>query len=451
MPREKYKRALVFALIFGMAVFLGLPSKTQALTNMWDARLFRSDIIIQGATYPIGPIIHGVPGGMPIVVGDHLEIHGEISRPFGPVIINDSLQVRDWSVFEGDIDFKEGITVDFTGVNVTGLTQAPGDILYASASNLLTRLGIGSTGQILQVSGGLPTWQSIGTIPAPGTQGQILYSNGSAWVTLAPGTSGQFLQTQGAGANPVWAAAAGGSLWTDGGTITYLTSITDDLTLGGTDSSAPFYFDVGAGLLTLDSLQVGGATDYLLISSTGKLKLYGGATVWDDLRVPMTSTKSGLSKIPGFSQFKDDGSGSQGVFTYMFDQNVEEELYFTVELPHGYKPGGSIYPHVHWIPTDTGTGNVVWGLEYTWANIYSTYGNTSIITVTDAADGTADKHQWVPFPAISGTGKTESSILVCRIFRDATNVSDTYNNDVVLPQMDFHYEIEKIGLDSFIH
>lgn len=46
-----------------------------------------------------------------------------------------------------------------------------------------------------------------------GIQGDVLYHNGTDWVTLAPGTSGQFLQTQGAGANPMWqgvvAAAVG--------------------------------------------------------------------------------------------------------------------------------------------------------------------------------------------------------------------------------------------------
>ena len=34
--------------------------------------------------------------------------------------------------------------------------------------------------------------------------------NGTSYVRLAPGTAGQVLQTQGAGANPVWAADAGG-------------------------------------------------------------------------------------------------------------------------------------------------------------------------------------------------------------------------------------------------
>ena len=38
------------------------------------------------------------------------------------------------------------------------LTSTTGDIIYASAANTPARLGIGTTGQILNVSGGIPAW-----------------------------------------------------------------------------------------------------------------------------------------------------------------------------------------------------------------------------------------------------------------------------------------------------
>jgi hypothetical protein len=44
------------------------------------------------------------------------------------------------------------------------------------------------------------------------TQGDILYRDGSGLQRLAAGTSGQVLKTQGSGANPVWAADAGGKI-----------------------------------------------------------------------------------------------------------------------------------------------------------------------------------------------------------------------------------------------
>lgn len=44
-----------------------------------------------------------------------------------------------------------------------------------------------------------------------GTQGDVLYHNGTNWAKLAAGTSGHFLKTNGPAANPAWAAASGGS------------------------------------------------------------------------------------------------------------------------------------------------------------------------------------------------------------------------------------------------
>jgi hypothetical protein len=45
------------------------------------------------------------------------------------------------------------------------LLTTTGDVIYASAANTPARLGIGTTGQVLQVSGGLPAW---GTAPSGG-------------------------------------------------------------------------------------------------------------------------------------------------------------------------------------------------------------------------------------------------------------------------------------------
>lgn len=54
------------------------------------------------------------------------------------------------------------------------------------------------------------------------------------------------------GTPAVLGGAGGSSLWTDGGAITYLTAILDDVAIGGTDSSSPFHFDVSGGVLTIN-------------------------------------------------------------------------------------------------------------------------------------------------------------------------------------------------------
>jgi len=181
-----------------------------------------------------------------------------------------------------------------------------------------------------------------------------------------------------------------------------------------------------------------------------------GLEVWNDLQLPALSGKPGTSKIPGFSVFKTNGSGSQGVFLYWFDASAEEELYFAVQMPHSWV-GTAIKPHVHWTPAATADGDpasqtVEWGLEYTWIDIGGDFGNTQIVygkTHTPAdADVVAGRHYLTPLTDITPSASQEgiSSMMICRVFRNATDaVDDTYEQDAGLLQLDFHYESDMLG------
>ncbi len=84
-----------------------------------------------------------------------------------------------------------------------------------------------------------------------------------------------------------------------------------------------------------------GTGNYLEINENGNIRAYGDAIQWDVMKVPITSTKAGGSKDPGFTVAFNSGS-SQGVFTWFFDPDVEEELYFPVQLPHNWEEGTNI-------------------------------------------------------------------------------------------------------------
>ena len=175
--------------------------------------------------------------------------------------------------------------------------------------------------------------------------------------------------------------------------------------------------------------------NYVQLSDVG-LYLIGTATMWDDIRVAAQSVRPGASS-PTWSTFKDS------VKTWHFSKVTDQEVEFSVQLPHAWKEGSDIEPHVHWCPIDTDTGNVTWALEYTWANIDGTFGATTAISISDDADGTAYKHQIADFAAISGSGKTMSSMLVCRLYRDVSE--DDYDNSAAFLEFDFHYQINSLG------
>ena len=155
--------------------------------------------------------------------------------------------------------------------------------------------------------------------------------------------------------------------------------------------------------------------------------------------------------------FRNNGAGSQGVFLWWFDKAAEEELYFAVQLPHSYKLGTDIHPHIHWVPKANGAaGKVVsWGLEYTIALQGVTFPNTLIISANAhlPADASlvASRHYYTEFGEINGAGITTlSAMIVGRIFRDATGAlkTDDYDNDAGALEIDFHFEIDRPGSRS---
>jgi hypothetical protein len=71
---------------------------------------------------------------------------------------------------------------------------ANGQILYWNGTAWVT-LAPGANGTNLKLNNGLPVWEnSVGSIASGTANGQLLYWNGTAWVTLAPGTDGDVLR-----------------------------------------------------------------------------------------------------------------------------------------------------------------------------------------------------------------------------------------------------------------
>lgn len=185
----------------------------------------------------------------------------------------------------------------------------------------------------------------------------------------------------------------------------------------------------------------------LVVEADGTLRMDGDAIVWDDLRVPLTFGTSSLLAT------------NWEVFlgtTYLdcFKASGTDALYFVVQLPHSWKEGTTIYPHIHWIPQANGATNandVVWELEYTWANNGETFPGTTKITgstITPALSGNlvAKTHYITPLGSgITADGKKISSMLVCRIARLGDNGSDTFTGTAGVLEIDFHHQVDTFG------
>lgn len=68
----------------------------------------------------------------------------------------------------GDFSSEAQLAVSRGGTNISSYTT--GDIVYASGASTLAKLGIGSSGNVLKVSGGLPSWGSAGATVAVATK-----------------------------------------------------------------------------------------------------------------------------------------------------------------------------------------------------------------------------------------------------------------------------------------
>ena len=122
-----------------------------------------------------------------------------------------------------------GSSVDTTTKALNPSTTL-GDIEYrSSTANTNTRLPIGSSGQVLTVAAGVPSWAAAFANPLTTTGDTIYSSSGSTPARLGIGSTGQVLTV--AGGVPTWSAvAAAGANWsllnTGGTALTGASTIT---------------------------------------------------------------------------------------------------------------------------------------------------------------------------------------------------------------------------------
>ena len=184
--------------------------------------------------------------------------------------------------------------------------------------------------------------------------------------------------------------------------------------------------DVTGTMTLADDLKIGtGANDY----------------GWSDYLSSISAAKVAGTNPPTWSNYRN------GLFAYEFSATKLEEVWMNFHINHDFKLGSAIFPHVHWSPNTTGTGTVRWGIEYTISKGHqqSVFGATTIVYVEQTM-GAANQYSHQIAEVSTGISSAElevDSVVMMRVFRDASHVNDTFTTAVFGLFVDLHVQVDR--------
>lgn len=158
---------------------------------------------------------------------------------------------------------------------------------------------------------------------------------------------------------------------------------------------------------------------------------------WRDNVIEIT-LRNGPSE-PQFSQFRD------GIYLPAFVQTDVQSGYGNWHIDHDYAMGTPLYLHIHWTTNSSELGTVRWGFEYTLAKGHQqmAFGPTTTVYVEQASLGVPYMHYVAEVSdanAIPGLNIEPDTLILCRVFRDATHVNDTFGDQAFGAALDLHYQ-----------
>lgn len=169
-----------------------------------------------------------------------------------------------------DLDFSWETNPDITKATLT----TTGDVIYASAASTPARLGIGSTNQVLTVSGGLPVWAATQAYPYTWSTYTPTLVQGS---TVTATTNWAMYMTQGKMTTISFRMTVTGT-GTAGSTVTIsLPSSIEDTAYSGLVSGSMKLYDSSAALKYVGFPETNG-TGVIQFNSTSTAVAMLGAT-----------------------------------------------------------------------------------------------------------------------------------------------------------------------------
>ncbi len=178
----------------------------------------------------------------------------------------------------------------------------------------------------------------------------------------------------------------------------------------------------------------------MTIDANANIRLYNDGTVWEDLMFPFST---GTFAAAGYPSFNADSL----YYEFTIDTVAPSQcvMNFVIQMPHKWKEGSTIYPHVHY-KHETGVGTPTFKMKYKWYNNLSSTATSWKWLTMGTTSGTTDKtiQMVTNSGGVSGSGKTISSIVVCQVYLTA----QTGTGNVNAYQFDIHYEIDALGSDT---
>jgi hypothetical protein len=183
-----------------------------------------------------------------------------------------------------------------------------------------------------------------------------------------------------------------------------------------------------------------------------------GTEGWDIVSVPHQAFNTASGFAPKYWIY--GPSPFNVLYHWWFEPTVLDLVSFDLQIPHRYEEGTNIIPCVHWVPSiNAGAADrcVVWRLYYSWANPGQSF-PALVNMLTDATDDStqtlqkeqlvAGRHYQSAFAAITGTGKTIGSVLVCRLDRYGTHALDDYTGRAALLSFSVYFRVNSLGSAS---
>ena len=165
--------------------------------------------------------------------------------------------------------------------------------------------------------------------------------------------------------------------------------------------------------------------------------------LWEDLRFPAQGINPpGPDNAPA-------RNATDGLLE--FSASANNIISIVAQMPHGWKSGTNIHPHLHILTSSDPGANLKtrWRLGYKIMDVNDpepsfTYANTD--ANVSAYSGGAAVHQLIELTELDMTGKQDSCclhLLIQRSAGDSTN--DTYAGVVRLLEFDIHYLVGTMG------